>query len=330
MSEATPPVVPADNAAVAPSAPVVEAPVSDAQPVETTAESTPAPADPVSESHDEDAPQPGRRNRAQERIEELAQTNKYLREHNEFLRDALSRGLKPAEAPPAPAPVVPAADEAKPMPTLESCGYDVNKHAEELAAWTKAEIKRGVAEGLTQRDQAVVAQQNTQSIQEAANEFRKNHADFDVALANPALQWTPTILGALEAAGAESPALGYHLAHNPDKLAKIARQSPQLQLLALGRIQAELAVKPAPAVPPLPTPTPPKVPAVPPKAPAPKKANTTNAPPPPNPVGGSTQPDIDPMTLSGTEWAKWRRQQLADKRAAEARSRSAPAVRRNF
>lgn len=326
MSEATPPVVPADDAAAASSAPVVETPVSDAPQVETTAESTAAPADPDSETAGEEAA-PQRRNRAQERIEELAQTNKYLREHNEFLRDALSRGLKPAEAPQAPAPAAPVVEAPAEMPTLESCGYDVNKHAEELAKWTKAEIKRGVSEGLAQRDAAAVAQSTTQTIQQAANEFRKDHPDFDVLLANPALQFTPTVLGALEAAGAESPALGYHLAQNPDKLAKIARMSPQQQLMAMGRLQAELGAKPPT---PKPTPTPPKTPAPAPAAKTPPAPKTTNAPPPPTPVGSNASPDIDPMTLSGTEWAKWRRQQLAEKREREGKAKAPPVVRRNF
>lgn len=214
------------------------------------------------------------------------------------------------------------------MPTLESCGYDVNEHAKQMAEWTRTEIDRGVKAGLAAEKTAVVAQANTQSIQEAANAFRKDHADFDVVLANPALQWTPTILSALETAGAESPALGYHLAHNPDKLAKIAKQTPDQQKLALGRILGELATAKPTASAPTPNPTPPNTPVVPPKTPQPAK--TTNAPPPPTPVGGSAQPDIDPMKLSGTEWAKWRRQQLADKRAREAASRGASATRRNF
>lgn len=297
-------VTPVETPVVAPPVAPVEN-VSGDPPGENPAAAPAAVADPDSETPEEGS-QPGRRNRAQERIEELAQTNKYLREHNEFLREHIAKAVK-VEAP-AAAPSPPVEEIPEVMPTLESCGFDTAKHAEETAKWVKAQVARGVSEGLSAKDAKVEAQTQEQVVVEAANEFRKDHADFDLLVNNPALKWTPTVLEALTDAGKDSPALGYHLAKNPDKLANIARLKPKQQLMALGALQATLATAPKP--PKATTPTPP----VPPKAPV-KAPATTNAPPPPTPVSGAASPDVDPMTLSGTEWAKWRRQQLAEKRA---------------
>lgn len=299
-------VTPVETPPETPSVPPVEN-VSDVPSGEIPAEPPAAPAEPDSETTEESS-QPGRRNRAQERIEELAQTNKYLREHNEFLREHLAKALPAPAAPTQSAPVVETPAEPQPMPTLESCGYDSHKLSEETAKWVDAEVDRKIEAKLTQRETKVETQTNEQAIVAAANEFRKDHPDFDVILANPKLQFTPTVLGALSAAGADSPALGYYLGNNPDKLAKIASMKHEQQLMALGAIQAQIAAAPKPpktTIPPAP---------VAPKAPVTKKPATTNAPPPPTPVSGAATPDIDPMTLSGTEWAKWRRQQLAEKR----------------
>lgn len=314
--EVTPPVEPTPDE---PSTPAVETPVSDDN-TGAPADPPAAPAEPVSDpdENEDPAPQGGRRSRAQERIEELAQTNRYLREHNEFLREAIAKGLRPAEAPPAPTPLAQEPENDEP-PTLESVDFDAAKFAKANAEWLRREVKRGVAQALSSEKSQVAEQTQEAAIVEAAAEFRKDHPDFDVVLANPKLQFTPTVFEALKEAGAESPALGYHLATNPDKLAKIARLAPKQQLLALGRIQAELAVAKAAAPKPsaTPAPTPPKAPA----APAAKKPATTNAPPPPTPLPtGTSKPDIDPLKLSGTEWAKLRRQELAEKRAGGPRT----------
>lgn len=302
-------VTPVETPPETPSVPEV-VDVSDAPLGDTPAETPAAAADPASETPDEGG-QPGRRNRAQERIEELAQTNKYLREHNEFLREHIAKTVKVD----APAPVVtpPVEDIPEVMPTLESCGFDTAKHAEETAKWVKAQVARGVADGLSAKDAKVEAQSQEQIVIEAANVFRKEYADFDLLISNPALTWTPAILSALNAAGADSPGLGYHLAQNPDKLAKIGRMKPEQQLMQLGAIQAQLAAAPkAPKAP-----IPPAV--IPSKAPV-KKPASTNAPPPPTPVSGAASPDIDPMTLSGVEWAKLRRQEVAERRAGKSKT----------
>lgn len=300
--EATPPVD--ETPPVVESTPAAN--VSDDPSGDPPADPPAATADPDS---DADAPPPeegARRGRAQERIEELASNNKYLREHNEFLREALMKGLKPPATAEVPAPV-PQEEKPDEAPTLESCGYDAGQLARETAAWLKREVARGVSAELSTREVKATTQSHDAMIVESAKEFRKEHPDFDVIVTNPKLPWTPTVLEALKAAGAESPALGYYLGNNPDKLAKIAAQSPAQMAMSLGRILAELATTKA-------APVAPKAP-VPPKAPPKQPPKTTNAPPPPTPVSGSSSPDVDPLKMTGIEWQKYRTAQVAERNA---------------
>lgn len=322
--------------------PAVEPVVPPANPVPATdqgviAEPPAASADPASDPPADGGTPPADdgaggkpRSRAQERIEELARANRNLREHNDWLRqEALkARNAQPATpaAPAAPAPAEPVAEE--PRPTLESVGYDQAKFADALTEWTQKRIDRGIEQGvakaLSTREAQAVEQSQTKVVLDAAVEFRKTHEDFDLVIGNPNLKWTPTVLETLRDAGQESPALGYFLGNNPDKLAEIAALRPTQQVRALERISAQLTKTAAPAARPTTSPTPP---AEPPKtstpAPAPaaaaKKPATTNAPPPPTPVSGAAPADIDPLTLSPVEWRKWRNQQLADKRAGQAK-----------
>lgn len=307
---------PVETPVADPSAPPVEI-VSDASQGDPIAEAPAASAEPVSDADENETPPEGgaRKSRAQERIEELAQTNKYLREHNEFLREHLAKATPPA-AKPTPSVDPPPAPADEPMPTLESCGYDSAAHATEVAKWVKKQVKAGVQAEIIQAKVHEETQSQESVLVEAANEFRKDHPDFDVLIQNPKLRWSPTVLGALNEAGSDSPALGYFLANNPDKLAKISAMKPTQAAMALGRIQEDLTRKketppaPKPPAPPGKTPTP---------APAKKPANT-NAPPPPTPVSGAASPDIDPMTLSGTEWVALRRQELAERRKGQTRT----------
>lgn len=321
MTEATPAAPAAETPATDDSSSTVVEPVSDAPSGEAPADPPAAdPAEPVSDPPaDDEPPQGGRKGRAQERIEELAQTNKYLREHNEFLREHIAKMSPTAPAPAAPAePAAPAAPE--PMPTLESFNFDQAAYAKAMDAWIENRVstgvKAGVAQELSTRESQQTAQTQEQVIVAAAAKFREGHPDFDVVVGNPRLPWTPTVMDALREAGDGSPALGYHLASNPDKLARIAKMPPKQQLMELGRIQATLTAATAPPPPPPPPPkggTPPAPkPGTPPAA-APKRPATTNAPPPPTPVSGSASPEVDPMKMSGTEWAKWRRQQVAER-----------------
>lgn len=284
----------------------------------TTATSTVDPADPGSETAEAepDGEKPKGKTRAQERIEELATTNKYLREHNEWMREQLStRLLKPTEGSPTAETATPeAVPKDRPPPTLESVGFDSSKLAIEQGKWMDEQVELKVNKALERTAVKAAARTQEQVIIEAAKDFRKDHPDFDLMLSNPALQFTRSITTALTEAGVNSPAIGYHLAKNPDKLAKIAAMSHEQTLLAIGNLQAQLAVSAKKATEVIP-------PAVPPKVPA--KKPVTPPPAPLNPIAGAAASDFDPMLLSPTEWRKWRTAEKAKERqAAEAQRRS--------
>lgn len=309
-----------DSATQASSAEVVET-VSDAPQGETPADPPAAEsADPVSEeTGDAEGQPPKGKSRAQERIEDLASTNRILREQNEFLRKlAESRIGAPADA--APAPAAPEPPKPAPKPTLESCGWDAEVYERELDAWYDKKVDTGVDNALARRSEAAEQADLTEQARASAIEFRKEHKDFDLIVGNPKLQWSPTVLQVLKSAGMESAPLAFHLATNPDKLAKISRMRPDAATVALGRAMGELSsskTTPAPA---------PKPAASTQAAPAKK---STNAPPPPTPVEGTTtSAEIDPVLgpKDPKEWKKWRQQQVAERRAANSRPPASKSV----
>lgn len=279
-----------------------------------------APVEPANESQDPAVAAKPKKGTAQARIEELAKAVKDLREHNKWLQERALSG-KPAPAPQAQAPAIEVSDEA---PTLETVGYDPAKLAKEQAAWLKRQVQKGVDDALSTREAQADARSQDQVVQDSAVEFRKTHPDFDDMISNPNLEFTQSIADGLKLSGENSAALGYYLATNPDKLSKLARMSAKQQTLALGRMEAEAIAtakqttfqddqdEPAAA--------PQKAPA---KATAPAVTKpVTKAPPPPTPLGGTAAADMDPMTMSTTEWRKWRTKQLSDKRANDSRPKA--------
>jgi hypothetical protein len=87
-------------------------------------------------------------------------------------------------------------------------------------------------------------------------------------------------------------ALAYHLAENPDKSAAIAQLPPLAQARELGRIEARIQAEKANPKPPV-----------------------SQAPPPVNKVeAADAKVDKSPSEMSDTEFAKWRKKQIAQRR----------------
>lgn len=281
-----------------------------------TAPTTSATAEPVGEPETSEPAQSGK-SRAQERIEELAGTNKILREQLEYLRRVNEEFLNSQKksAPPVEAPVV----KEDPLPTLESVDFDVAKHADALAKWTERQVQIKVQQAISNQKIQEAQKSKEQIVLEAAEKFRQSHVDFDLLINSPTLQWTQPISDALKELGEDSPQVGYYLAKNPDKLAKIAKMQAGAQAVAIGRIASEVLTAPKA---PTPAPAAPKAaPSATQTAPAPKP-RVSQAPPPPEPVSGGNVADIDPMTLSAVEWRKWRNAEVAKAREEQGRGRA--------
>ena len=261
--------------------PAAESAPGESASAETVAET--APAEPstgdVTSPADEPAPisqEKPARNSASARIQELVEERNALRAYGRHLEQTLAeqRG-KPAATAPAPAPV--SADD--PPPTLEQHAFDTKKHAEAQAAWVQRQVDKRVTEkveAVTRQQQQQTAKQQFESRLEA---FRATHDDFDLVISNPNLPSLHERAVATVIHSEKGPELAYQLAKNPDLAVRIARMAPDQQLMALGRLEAQLSTPPAPAS---------------------SQKTPTRAPAPPRPVPSGAGPGKDPNAPSSS------------------------------
>lgn len=255
-------------------------------------------ADLTSETADQQPPKA--KGRAQARIEDLVASNKALKASLDYLQNQVLAKLPQAapaqpqtEAPPAGAQPVAAVEAA---PTLEGCGYDTDKWTKAMHAWTDKRIAAGVNQAVQ-----TVQQNQTEATRKAAFEtrmatFGKTTPDLQVVLGNPALPRLSKDAAALVVDSEIGPQILYHLGKNPEKAARIARQTPVQQAAAIGRLEAELA----------------------PKTSTQKKttSNITKAPAPPTPTkGNSGAPSTDATKMPIGDFIKRERAQAAEKRS---------------
>jgi len=245
--------------------------------VVVAADSTP----PVADEPAPDAPPKGS---ARERIEELVAERNALKKYLEY-RDSLEQ-QKPVAAPIAAAPVADAA------PTLESCQFDTDKWTQAMNAWTKKQIQVGIKQALSTEKQTATAETQKAKFEERMEAFAKVTPDLKVVLGNPALPRLAPEAAALVVASDLGPQILHHLGKNPEKAARIARQSPIEQAAAVGRLEAELKTTPKP------------------------QKQLSNAPSPPTPTkgaGGAPVSTTDPK-MSLAEFMAREKQALIDRR----------------
>lgn len=227
-------------------------------------EPSPEPATPDDTAADTSSaiaePDSGRPSRAQARIEEQAAEKLALREAAEYWRN---RALAQAEPKPTPAPE----KQAPKFADFDSADDWAAAHAAFVEERADARAQQAAQTRFDNERSNAAAEATRTAFEAREAEFEKTVQGYKEAVSNPSLRRyaTPTI-GEVIQTSDNGPALSFHLAMNPDKLARIARLTPAQQAASLGRLEAELISKPAPKIP--------------------KKAST-NAPAPPTPVGGS-------------------------------------------
>lgn len=270
----TPPVVPETPPAESPPAEVPEGDVV------VAADSTPAiAADDSADASASEAP----RGTARERIEELVAERNALKKFIDYRESAWNQ--------PAVAKVeTPTVDAS--APTLESCQYDTDKWTKAMNAWTQTQIQTGVKQALSTERQTATAETQKAKFEERMEAFGKVTPDIKTVLGNPALPRLAPEAATLVVASDLGPQILYHLGKNPEKAARIARQSPIEQAAAVGRLEAELKL--------------PKIP----------QKQLSNAPSPPTPTkgaGSAPSSTADP-NMSLAEFVKREKQALIDKR----------------
>ncbi|QWP79224.1 hypothetical protein J5226_12905 [Lysobacter sp. K5869] len=217
-------------------------------------------AQPENDTTNDEGQQPGARsakrprwsdvNAARRAADQAAQERDYWRQQ--------AMGQQPAQSPPQQQPTT-----AGPRPTREQFDFDEAAYEDAVYEWRRTQE---VAK--EQQGKALETAQQVQARFAAAQAtFAEATPDYEDVVMNPDLQVTPQMAGAL-AQSDIGPQIAYHLGQNPAEAARIAALAPLQQVLAIGRIEAQLAAKGAA-----------------PKPPKPKQ--TTSAPPPPPSAGGS-------------------------------------------
>lgn len=271
-------------------APAIETPPVEPDPAESppaeepsgdvvvAADSTPA------DAADEPAPE-APRGTARERIEELVAERNALKKFIDYREAAWT------QSPPAAATAAPPAAETS-APSLESCQYDTDKWTKAMNAWTQTQIQTGVKQALQSERQTATVETNKAKFEERMDAFAKATPDIKVVLGNPSLPQLHKDAAALVVGSELGPQILYHLGKNPEKAARIARQSPIEQAAAVGRLEVELKTA--------------KVP----------QRQLSNAPAPPTTTRGAGAAPIsttDPK-MDLAEFMKRERQALAERR----------------
>jgi hypothetical protein len=245
-----------------------------------------------------------------DRFQEVVDERNSLRKYGEHLLSTIE-DLRKGGAPPAAPAAKPAAPttsveiDDKP-PTLESVGFDPVKFSQATNEWLAKAVDRRVNAAV----QNVVSQRTAEAVVAAhdarATEFAKTHSDFAVVVRNPNLPTLDTMAANAVIRSEHGPAIQYHLSKNPDVATRIAKLSREDQMMAIGRIEAQVSAAPPAA----PAAAPPK---------AAKQKSVTQAPPPPTltPGGSSAVPKrMEDMNMD--EWvAHDRAQKLASRKQAQ-------------
>jgi len=222
-----------------------------------------------------------KRNRAEERITGLVSDVKSLREYGEYMRQEVLSLRNQITPPQTPQPV-----KSEPQPTLEQFEFDQDKFAVANNKWVTdqaAQIAKATVDAALKQQAGVNEQAGIRDTwQNKSAEFAEKHADFDDVVKNPTIRITEDMANIFMESD-KGPDIAYHLGKNPDVAARISRLPLQKMALAIGRLEAEVS-KPSP------------------------KPQQTNAPEPPNPVGG-TQPTIDAASLSTADWINQRNEE---------------------
>jgi hypothetical protein len=215
-----------------------------------------------------------KKNRVQERIDELTRQKKDMEREAAYWRSQVEK--KQAESIPDTPPV---------KPTLEAYNYDVTafdaaieRYAEQTAAY-KSHLS---AAEERKRNDEIAKYRAEQEFSEKSSQFAAKTPDFFVTVQNPNLRITAEMAEAIKL-GDNGPEIAYFLGKNPALAERIAALDERRQYLEIGRLHAEIAARTLP------------------------KVEQSKAPAPIKPVGVKASVQKDPSTMTDKEFAQWRR-----------------------
>lgn len=227
----------------------------------------------------------GKKHRQMKEAEEFARDEARRAMAAEARAEELQRKLEALNQPKSQAPSD-ASDEPKPE--------DFKTVGEYAKAYTKWEVAQSLK---VEREQAAKSRQQ-QAVQHAQDEFGKRVAEFAKTIpdydeiVSQADVDVPQHIAIHIVESDVGPALGYHLAKNPDELTRLKSLSPTRAIAELGKLEMKLEKKPQPP------------------AAAPQ---VSKAPAPIQPLEGKTTPvPKDPSQMSFQELRAYRQQQRSE------------------
>lgn len=188
------------------------------------------------------------------------------------------------------------------FPTLEQFGYDEAKFYAAVSAYTQGMTESAKAAAREAAKAEIQAERDASRQEQAAMswtakeaEFIKLKPDYVDKVRRAPRDGGPVItkpMADLIMASEVGPQIAYYLGENVEKSVAISRLPPIEQAREVGRIEARLEA-----------------------AKAPPKPAVSQAPPPVNKVDqDNAVVEKDPSTMSDTEFAKWRKRQIAARR----------------
>src|SRR5690606_10893006 len=159
--------------------------------------------------------------------------------------ESLERGQHPSK-PEAPV-------QSAEKPTLEAFDYDQEAYLTALTDW-QIEQREAARTQATQQEKAQeTTQQRAAQLAAKEAEFIKAHPDYEGVAKAPHVPITQQMAEAMRENPDTAPASAYDLGQNVKEAADIAQMSPLAAARAIGRIEAKVAIAPAPKpVPPKP------------------------------------------------------------------------------
>lgn len=199
-----------------------------------------APEEEEASAPEEGEPAPKPKKTAQERIDEITAARREAERDAKYWRDvAEGRARPPGAEPPAPA--------AKKAPNPQD--YDFG---ETDPKYIEAIIDHRVNEGLDRVTSKVAQNMHVQAAGRAweakQDAARSDFADYDEKVIDGAHNWPCSEVAAEAIRTSDAgPRVAYHLASHPDEARRINGLSPLAQVLAIGKIEAEVSTTPAEA-----------------------------------------------------------------------------------
>jgi hypothetical protein len=189
--------------------------------------------------------------------------------------------------------------EPEQVKTLEDFGYDEGKYQEHLFQQAEARAEKAALRVRQQESDRVNAERTQRKFKEREVSFEKETPDYrDVAHFAPISDDVGQIIMQAE----NGPELAYHLGKNKDIALSLSDLPRDVAAFELGRIDAKLSAERATKKAAL-------------DAAKAAKAVTTAPPPAPKLDGSNAQVGKDPTQMTDKEFAKWRANQIAQRRA---------------